>query len=165
MWHHLLHENSIFLHLEAPNAEAALAEMIALLQEPGFHSKQKSRLLEFLLQRERFGTTALGDGIALPHCLFPEIESSFGCLGISRKGISFPSLGGEPVYALFMSVFPENGTAHAERFMILREAEIFLRDPFVRQRLKISESSQEAYELILRESAHLNSSFRFAGNQ
>ena len=165
MWHQLLREDSIFLHLEAPNAEAALTEMIAMFRLPGFNAKQKSSLLEFLLQRERFGTTALGDGIALPHCIFPEVKSSFACLGISRKGIPFPSLDGEPVYLVYMSVFPEQGASHAERFIALREAEIFLKDPFVRQRLKISESPEEAYEIILREAAHCASPFRLAGNQ
>lgn len=165
MWHQLLREDSILVHLEAPNAEAALAEMIARFRVPRFNARQKSRLLEFLLQRERFGTTALGDGIALPHCVFPQIDSSFACLGISRKGISFPSLDGEPVYLLLMTLFPEEGSAHAERFMILREAEIFLKDPFVRQRLKISETPEEAYEIILREASHFASPFRMAGNQ
>ena len=164
MWHQLLPEDSIFTHLEAPNAEAALAEMIARFHEPYFNARQKSSLLEFLLQRERFGTTALGDGIALPHCMFPQIQSSFACLGISRKGIPFPSLDGELVYLLFMTVFPEEGTAHAGRFMVLREAEMFLKDSFVRHRLKISESPEEAYEIILRE-ATLFSGFRMAGNQ
>ena len=165
MWHHLLREDSIFLHLDAPSAEAALTEMIAQLRLPGFNPKQKSRLLDFLIQRERFGTTAIGDGIALPHCLFPETESSFGCLGISRKGIPFPSLDGAPVYLLYMTVFPEQGPAHAERFMILREAEMFLKDSFLQQRLKISESPEEAYEIILRESSHMANPLRLAGNQ
>lgn len=165
MWHQLLREDSIFLHLEAPNAEAALTEMIARLRAPRFNAKQKSRLLEFLLQRERFGTTALGDGIALPHCVFPEIESSFGCLGISRKGIPFPSLDGGPVYLLSLMVFPESGSSHAERFRVLREAELFLKDAFVRERLKISEAPEEAHEIIVRESPHFSEPFfRMAGN-
>lgn len=165
MWHQLLREDSIFLHLEAPNAEAALAEMIAMIRVPGFNARSKSRLLEFLLQRERFGTTAIGDGIALPHCVFPDRESSFACLGISRRGISFPSLDGDPVYLIYMMVFPEEGSAHAERFRILREAETFLKDSFVRQRLRISESPEEAYEIILRESSHFSGPLRAAGNQ
>ncbi len=136
-----------------------------MFRAPGFNAKQKSRLLEFLLQRERFGTTALGDGIALPHCIFPDIESSFGCLGISKKGIPFPSLDGDPVYLLYMMVFPESGSAHAERFRVLREAETFLKDAFVRQRLKISEAPEEAYEIIVRESSHVSMPFRMAGNQ
>ena len=165
MWHQLLREDSIFLHLEAPSAEAALTEMIAMFRAPGFNAQQKSRLLEFLLQRERFGTTALGDGIALPHCVFPEIESSFGCLGISRKGIPFPSLDGEPVYLLYMAVFPESGSAHAERFLLLREAEMFFKDAFVRHRLRTSEAPEEAYEIIARESLNFSPPFRMAGNQ
>ena len=168
MWHHLLREDSVFLHLEAPGAEAALAEMVALLRAPEIHFKQKSGLLEFLLQRESLGTTAVGDGIALPHCIFPEVNAPFGCLGISRKGVPFPSLDGAPVFLILMTVFPEHGSGHAERFKILREAELFLKDPFARERLKISESPEEAYEMIVRESAYLASSskaFGLAGNQ
>ncbi len=165
MWHPLLREDSIFLHLEAPNAEASLTEMIARFRAPGFSARQKSNLLEILLQREHFGTTALGDGIALPHCVFPEIKSSFSCLGISRKGIPFPSLDGEPVYFLYMMLFPESGSAHAERFRVLREAEMFLKDAFVRERLKISETPEEAHEMIARESAHFTGPYRMAGNQ
>ena len=156
MFQHLFQEQSIRTHFDAPGREAALAELTALLPSWYLNSQQKGKMLDLLLQRENLGTTALGDGIALPHCSLSDIPFPFASLGISRKGISYPSLDGEPVYLLALIVFPPAQEFSLQRHRILREAEIFFRDRFLKERLKICDSPQEAYEIILRESSHLS---------
>ncbi len=157
MFQHLLHEQSIRTHFEAPNREAALAELIALLPSRYLSSQQKGKILDLLLQRESLGTTAMGEGIALPHCSIPDIAFPFASLGISRKGIYYPSLDGAPVYLLTLILFPSGqGFTTFQRYRMLREVEILFRDRFLKERLKICESPQEAYEIILRESSHIS---------
>ncbi len=68
-----LHEESILIHLEAPNREAALAEVIAKLPHFAVPARKKAEILELILQREMFGTTAIGDSMALPHCFILDI--------------------------------------------------------------------------------------------
>jgi mannitol/fructose-specific phosphotransferase system IIA component (Ntr-type) len=151
----LLHEESVRIHLEAPNREAALAELIAGIPSKDVRSREKAQILELVLQRERFGTTAIGEGVALPHCIFAGIEEPLMLLGISRNGIGYPSLDGQPVHFIFMMVFPERYLGSPERHQILREAESVFKDRFLKERLKICDTREEAYEIFNREAEHL----------
>lgn len=157
MLQHLLLEESVKVHLEAPNREAALAELIAGISPKVLPARKKSQILELVLQRERFGTTAIGEGVALPHCAVEGVETPIFFLGISRKGIGYPSLDGQPVHVILMMIFPENYVGRPERFQLLREAEAIFKDRFLKERLKISESSEEAFEIFVREAEHLMS--------
>ncbi len=153
MFQQLLREETIRVSFEAPNREAALAEIVALLPaDNGLNPKQKGALLELLLERERFGTTAIGDGLAMPHCILPGVSSPFAFLAVSRKGILFPSLDGGLVYLVFLLVLPETGhQGREQRNRILHDASTFFRDSFWRERLKICATPEEAYEIIMRE--------------
>lgn len=162
MFRHLLHENAVGIHLDVPSREAALVELLALLPSNKISPRSKGELLERLLQRERFGTTAIGEGVAFPHCVSSEIEAPLAALGISRKGIDYPSLDGDPVHIIFLTVFPETMDS-GEKVKILQDIEALIRDRFLMQRLKISETPEEAYEFLQRESAHLVDFLPLAG--
>ncbi len=155
-----LHEESILIHLEAPNREAALAEVIAKLPSFAIAPRKKAEILELVLQREMFGTTAVGDSIALPHCFFMDVEQPVSVLAISRKGIQFPSLDGSLVHVVFLTIFPESYRGSTEKFNFLKEAEMIFRDRFLRERLKISETPEEAYEIFVREAEHITGTFQ-----
>jgi mannitol/fructose-specific phosphotransferase system IIA component (Ntr-type) len=164
MFQRLLREETIFVKLDAPNREAALAEMVALLPSWSLNAHQKCEALDLLLQRERFGTTAVGEGVALPRCTMPGIESPIVALGIYPRGVQYPSLDGEPVQLVFLSVFPEDLSDY-NRQRIIHSAEWILKDRFLRERLKICQTPEEAFEFILRESNILSESLPLAGNQ
>ncbi len=165
MFQLLLREETIKIRLEAPNREALLAEMVAMLPQTILNSKQKSEALELLLQRERFGTTAIGEGVALPRCTLAGLKEPIACLAISQKGIQYPSLDGEPVHLAFLTIFPEGNAFDQQKRQVLQHAENILRDRFLKERLKISETPEEAYEIILRESHVLMDILPLAGNQ
>lgn len=165
MFQRLLREETVFVRLEAANREAALAEMAARLPSWALNAKQKSEVLDLLLQRERFGTTAVGEAVALPRCTLSGLESPVAALAISRKGIQYPSLDGEPVHLIFMVLFPDDGVNDYNRQKVLHSAEWILKDRFLRERLKICETSEEAYEIVLREANILLDSLPLAGNQ
>ncbi len=162
MFQHLLREESIDLHFEAPNREAALAGMIALLPSRDLGPKQKAKLLELLLQRENLGTTALGDGFALPHGVLPGLSEPIASLAMSRKGIAYPSLDGAPVQLIFLTVFPEGADFLAKRYLVIHESENIFRDPFIRQRLQHCESREDVYGLLLQESSSVKQSLGYA---
>lgn len=155
MLQHLLREETVLTHLEAPNPEAALAEMMAYLPSVILHPKKKIKVLERLLQRERFGTTAIGDELAFPHCVTDQVEHPVASLGISRHGIAFPSLDGRPVHVILMLLFPENYLDRPERLQVLKESEKIFRDRFLRECLKTSETSKQAFAIFQREVTHL----------
>lgn len=146
----MLHEASIQVGLEAENRDAALKRMVESLTG-SLEAKVKDRIYRLLLKREKFGTTAVGDGIALPHCIFSGVSIPIASLGISREGIVYPSLDGGPVYLIYMLILPQRDDAFRLKSNILRDAEKFFRDRFLRERLKISETQAEAYEILKRE--------------
>ena len=155
MLQRLLHEEFVKIHLEAPNREAALADMIAGIASKILPARKKAQILELILQRERFGTTATGEGVALPHCAHAGVEEPLLLLGVSRKGIDYHALDGQPVYFILMMVFPEKYLDSRQRYQLLREAESVFKDRFLRERLKICDSREEAREIFIREAEHL----------
>lgn len=160
MFPHLLREHLIRMPLAATSCEGAIVELIAMLPSGSLSAQQKCNLLEILLQREFFETTAVGGQLALPHCVLPGISEPFYVFGISRKGIVYSQDENQPVHFVFLSVFPEK-TVPAERYETLQGVQSFFKDPFFRERLKISETSEEAYEILLRESQPAFETTRF----
>ena len=151
MFQQLLLEESIGIGLKGEGYEQALRGMIDLLPKWGLKESVKAALLTRLLERERFGTTAIGDGIALPRCVFSGVDFPLASLGVSREGVVFPSLDGGLVHIIFLLVLPEREDSEQDKQRILHVAESFFRDRFLRERIKIAERPEEIYELLLRE--------------
>ena len=151
MLQHLLREESIRIGLEAPDRRHALEQMLQLIPGNALNPSERERLLEMLLQRENFGTTAIGDGIAMPHCSFSSVSFPLAAFGISRHGIEYASLDGEPVHFVFLAVFPEVGDIVAHKRQILFPVESILRDRFLQGRLFSCDEPHDAYEILMRE--------------
>jgi PTS system nitrogen regulatory IIA component len=70
-------------------------------------------LLDLLVEREKLGTTALGDGIALPHARVESLDKLLLSFGRSRAGVDFDSVDGKPTHLFFVLVAPgREGRAH-----------------------------------------------------
>lgn len=155
MFQQLLREEDIQIGLKAKDVESAFQQMIDKVPGWSLSFSEKKAILKALLTRERFGTTALGDGVALPRCQFAGIQYPRALLGISQEGIPFPSLDGAPVYVIFMLVWPEADPSDFEKQRVLHSAEVFFRDRFLRERIKLAQSREEVLEVILREAEYL----------
>lgn len=68
-------------------------------------------LYERLLEREELGSTALGGGVAIPHCKMKGLDKVIVAIGVSRRGVDFAAEDGQPVYLLFLVVSPEGRPA------------------------------------------------------
>lgn len=153
MFQQLLHEQTIKTSLEAASREAAFAELTAVLPGWTISGRQKSDILELLLQRELLDSTFTENGLAMPHCFFGELPYPVCALGISRKGIPYQQ-GTEAKLAhfVFLTVFPENRTDYPA---VLYYVQKFFSDRFLRERIKIADSSEEVFEILIRESQFL----------
>lgn len=106
--HNLLMQDMIISDLEHQNREGVLREMVSFLKEKNMIVKEKE-LYEKLIQREKLGSTAIGEGVAIPHCKIKEVKSPVVMLSISQKGVNFYSLDGKPSHLFFLVVSsPEN---------------------------------------------------------
>ena len=98
----------IITDLKSKDREGALREMVSFLKKKDKIPKEKE-LYEKLLQRENLGSTAIGEGVAIPHCKMKGIKNPLVLLAISKKGVNFYSLDGKPSNIFFLVVSsPEN---------------------------------------------------------
>jgi PTS system nitrogen regulatory IIA component len=94
--------------LDSTTRDAVLKEMAEFLKKRDKISKDK-QLYEKLSQREELGSTAIGDGVAIPHCKMQGLKNPVVMLAISNKGVDFNALDGKLSYIFFLVVSsPDN---------------------------------------------------------
>ena len=103
----ILEEESIILDLKAKDKKGALEELAEAISSRET-SLDKGSLLKGLLERERLGSTGIGEGIAIPHGKFYGVSQLIITFGRSLKGVNFESIDGEPAFLFFLLVVPEN---------------------------------------------------------
>jgi PTS system nitrogen regulatory IIA component len=114
--HALLDEGLILPRLEARDRAGVLAEMAARLESRHAPALDGS-LLEKLLKREELGTTAIGKGVAVPHCRAKGIKSPALLLGLSPEGVAFEAVDGKPSHVFFLLVSPEDNPGAGLRLL------------------------------------------------
>ena len=105
--HSLLEEDMILSRLEARDRAGVLEEMVARL-ENGSKVSPREAVLDKLLKREEMGTTAIGRGVAVPHCRAGGVKDPVLLLGLSEEGVAFGSSDGKPSHAFFLLVSPQD---------------------------------------------------------
>lgn len=103
-------------------------------------------IFEKLLQREKLGSTGLGQGIAIPHGRLPAITRVYGVFARLQNPIAFDSLDGEPVDLAFALISPEH--AGADHLTALARVSRLLRDPETLQKLRGTESPDGLYAIL-----------------
>jgi nitrogen PTS system EIIA component len=128
----LLQPEDIFPDLAAGSKEEVLAELAAGVvgHHPGL---DREEILRILLERERLGSTGIGDGIAIPHGKLKRLDQPVLAFGRSVKGVDFKALDGKPVKLFFLLIAPEEAVGFHLK-MLARISRI-LKDPAVRKRL------------------------------
>ncbi len=102
-----------------------------------------------LNERERLGSTAIGDGIAIPHGKIRGITQILGAFGRSTRGLDFDSLDGNPTHLFFLLIAPEESTSlHLKA--LARVSRLF-KDGAFRQHLLEARDAGELYRLLKEE--------------
>jgi PTS system nitrogen regulatory IIA component len=108
-------------------------------------------LTAVLAERERLGSTAIGDGIAIPHGKLREVKKIMGAFGRHRVGVDFDSLDGNPSHLFFVLVAPEDSASL--HLKALARVSRLLRDNAFRERLLVARDEVEIFRLIKEEDA------------
>jgi PTS system nitrogen regulatory IIA component len=142
----LIHEQNVIPDLKAKDKRGVLEELVDTLveQEP---SLDKNALVKVLLERERLGSTGIGDGVAIPHGKFPGITQPSISFGRSRKGLDFDSMDGEPTHLFFLLVAPEN-SASIHLKALARIAKILKNSAFRKELMEVT-GRQDLYHKII----------------
>ena len=144
----MIDEDCIIPELKATDKKGVLEE----LAEPIVNhdaSLDKGALVKILLERERLGSTGIGDGVAIPHGKSDGIRQPVISFGRSLAGLDFDSMDGEPAYLFFLLLAPEN-TASIHLKALARIARILKNSTF-RKVLMEATTTQEIYRAIIQD--------------
>lgn len=135
----VLHRKSILADLKARNKKGILEELVVPVAEiAGVNQKD---LTQVLMERERLGSTGIGGGIGIPHGKMKSLKSLVLGFGLSKKGVDFESLDGQPTHIFFLLVTPENSTGlHLK--LLARISRILKNDPFKNRLLEASDGDE-----------------------
>ena len=140
----LIRPESILPVLKAKNKKHALQELsasAALLTDI-----PERDIFDTLLQRERLGSTGVGQGIAIPHGKISGLNGIVGLLARLEKPIDFEAVDAEPVDLVFLLLAPES--AGADHLKALARISRFLRIPTAVESLRAAGSSDAVYDIL-----------------
>lgn len=100
---------AIVPELTANNKEGVIREMVESLRTAGyFKTGEPEELIKAILKRETLGSTGIGRGVAIPHTKHTSVDRLIGTVAVSKTGVPFNSVDGEPVYVLVLLVSPQD---------------------------------------------------------
>ncbi len=110
-------------------------------------------LVAILLKREDLGTTAIGEGIAIPHGKISDLNRITAVFGIKHGGVDCGSLDGKPTKLFFLLVAPEDSAG--VHLKALARVSRLLKNPAFREQLLLTQSQAALYKLISEEDSKL----------
>ncbi|MGH6924776.1 MAG: PTS IIA-like nitrogen regulatory protein PtsN [Propylenella sp.] len=140
----LLKPEAVLPSLGAQSKKQALHEVCAAAaRQTGLGERE---VLETILQRERLGSTGVGQGVAIPHGKLRNLDTLVGVFARLSHPIDFDSLDDQPVDLVFALLAPEG--AGADHLKALARIARVLRDPQVAQRLRVAADAKELYAVL-----------------
>ena len=140
---------AVVASLKATSKKQALQELARRAAE--LTGEQERAIFEVLLERERLGTTGVGDGVAIPHGKLPNLGKLVGVFARLERPIDFEAIDEQPVDLIFLLLAP--GTAGADHLKALARVSRLLRDRQMREKLRGSETREALYALLVEQQA------------
>ena len=133
--------------LKATTKKEVIEELVDLLVKAGAVEKKiRNKLVEILMAREALGSTAIGQGVAIPHGKCENVTKLTAALGISKKGIDFDSLDGEPAYIFFLLAAPLDSAG--PHLKALQRITRLLKDKYFRENFKSAKDEKVILALL-----------------
>ncbi len=145
----LLQPEAVVGHLKSGSKKQALQELSRLAAQITGVGDRK--IFETLQERERLGTTGVGNGTAIPHGKLPELTRLYGFFARLDKPIDFDAIDEQPVDLIFLLLTPEG--AGADHLKALARVSRLLRDVTVCEKLRGAESADGLYMLLTQSEA------------
>jgi PTS system nitrogen regulatory IIA component len=144
-----LRADAVIANLSGQTGPAVLGELCRPISAAQRVDPQ--RLVDTLLDREKLGSTGIGEGVAIPHGKVPGLPGLAASFGRSSAGVDFRAIDGRPTHLFFTLFAPEN-SAGAHLKALARISRIFKNASFRDAILKAA-SAEEVYRLIEAEDA------------
>ena len=140
----LVTPNAVIPALKVVGKKQALQELAGKAAE--LTGQNERAVLEVLMQREKLGSTAVGNGIAIPHGKLPKLNKLFGLFARLGRPIDFDALDNQPVDLVFLLLAPEG--AGADHLKALARVARLLREPTIAKKLRESEDAEALYAVL-----------------
>jgi len=145
-----LSKKAILADLKSARKEDVIKEMVELLVSAGEIDKScRNKVFDGLMERESLGSTAIGQGIAIPHTKTDCVSKLVGAFALSKKGVDFDSLDGEPVYIFFLLLAAQD-SAGPHLKALARISRLF-KDKYFRDNLRSCVDDKAIIKVITQE--------------
>ena len=143
-----LEEDRVISDLKGTDKPSILRELSTVLVKP-CQVASVEELLQVLLEREKLGSTGIGEGIAIPHGRLKKLKRFFISFGRSIKGVDFDSNDRNPSQLFFLVMAPENSAV--DNLKLLSRIVTLLKDTSFKKRLMEASSQKELFRIISEE--------------
>ena len=144
----ILSKDSIIPNLVGTNKEEVLREITDFLQNLKL-IKNKETLLNTLMEREKLGSTGIGENVAIPHGKSDELSQIIIVFGRSLEGVDFESLDQKPVHFVCMVIAPSNSTG--QHLKALARISRLFKNQVLREGILKLQDANQIYSLLLEE--------------
>jgi len=145
-----LSKKAIITDIKSTRKEDVIKEMVDLLIEAGdVEKRNRNKLIDALMSREALGSTAIGQGIAIPHAKCDCVNKLVAAFGLSKKGVDFDSLDGELAYIFFLLVAPQDSAG--PHLKALARISRLLKDKYFRDTLRACIDEKSVTKIITQE--------------
>jgi PTS system nitrogen regulatory IIA component len=145
-----LREDLVVPELAAGDKAGVLSELCGVLAR-AYPQLSRERLLQTLIEREKLGSTGIGEGVAIPHGKLSGLPGLIGAFARKRAGVDFAAIDGKPTYLFFVLFAPEN-SAGVHLKALARISRLF-RQPQLRKSILEAKDASAMFRLIADEDA------------
>ncbi|HEV2303780.1 MAG TPA: PTS IIA-like nitrogen regulatory protein PtsN [Stellaceae bacterium] len=140
----LITPKGVISQLRTPSKKQALLELAK--RAASVSGAEERTIYDFVLERERLGTTGIGMGTAVPHARLPNLTRLYGVFARLEKPIDFEAIDDQPVDLIFLLLAPE--AAGADHLKALALVSRLLRDRAVCDKLRGTDKPDALYALL-----------------
>jgi nitrogen PTS system EIIA component len=143
-----LHEACVITDIKGTTKREVIRELVEALRQANLigDAEKAAKVIE---DREKLGSTGIGDGVAIPHGKLKGLHTILVAFGRSSSGVDFEAVDGKPVHIFFLLLAPED-SASLHLKMLSRISRI-LRDPGFRRKLTELTDVHDIYRNIVEE--------------
>lgn len=144
----ILTKESVIADLLGDSKVKVIKEMTQCLKKNNF-IKNDQDLFETLMEREKLGSTGIGENVAIPHGKSDEITQIITVLARSKKGVEFESLDQKPVHFVCMVIAPAHSTG--QHLKVLARVSRIFKNQGIREEILKAENSDTIYSILMNE--------------
>jgi mannitol/fructose-specific phosphotransferase system IIA component (Ntr-type) len=145
--------DAIIPDLKATTKEGVIREMVEGLRAAGyFKTAEPEEIVKAILKRELLGSTGIGRSVAIPHTKHSSVDRLIGTVAISRGGVPFDSLDGEPVHVFVLLTSPQDRPG--DHLRALENVSRSLRDDSFVRSLRQAKTRDEIWALLTEADHH-----------